>query len=825
MSVFRDNASLYWDAGIPVIPLKRWNAPGKGAGKAPILNEWTQYGENMPSEAMRRHWLATYPDSNIGLPFGEASGLCAIDIDTLDKELEEAIVAALPKSPWKRVGKKGMGLIYRWQGQPNFKLRNSENESIVEFLGKGNQLVMPPSIHPDTEKPYTANVPLWDVLDKIPPLPMDIEKVLREALGFKGVSLAQTGRSGPVDVVPQGERDIQMVRHAGYLARVVLGIDKRENFTLAQAIQHMSTWVEDFTAHASGDDMDPDKGVAKLVEFLLKDVESGKTLPNGWDAGLTEEQLAHSSIAEMVKRNAIQRWTLTKAIDWINAKSELNVNNDPDFMMAAITELVNSVAKDEQFTDFEFGTLIKAIQRAAAPLELSKPDLKQAFKLARQGDMEQAADHEAIARQLVEELQRGGELVHDQGRFWQWNGAHFKQKDRQEIYMEVAEGVKGNSLARRHTDYESITKTMENMTRGKLAQQLEDGINFANGFLDTNLMLHDHSPKYGKTFTMPFEYIPERAGEAHKWLAYLEQAWGDDDDYADKVMALQEAFAATMFGIAPTYQRAFLLHGKPKTGKSQALEVLRAIMPEDSRCSIPPSIWGERFQLANMVGKTLNLCGELPEEAVINGEKFKMVVSGEEVPTEFKGKDGFEFRPLAAHWFASNHLPRSRDTSGGFSRRWLIFDFNKIITDEERIVDFWKVLVAEEREAIAAWAVLGLKRLQQQKEYTLPASHVVRLNQVVRANNSVAAFLQSSDKVRPVADMTQKADVRSIFDHYVFYMRDVSKGWSVSYERFKQMLDELGYTVVPYIDRIGVHREEACGIKVLNAMLPEKSHA
>jgi P4 family phage/plasmid primase-like protien len=571
--------------------------------------------------------------------------------------------------------------------------------------------------------------------------------------------------------------------------------------------------------------MDPDKGVAKLVEFLLKDVESGKTLPNGWDAGLTEEQLAHSSIAEMVKRNAIQRWTLTKAIDWINAKSELNVNNDPDFMMAAITELVNSVAKDEQFTDFEFGTLIKAIQRAAAPLELSKPDLKQAFKLARQGDMEQAADHEAIARQLVEELQRGGELVHDQGRFWQWNGAHFKQKDRQEIYMEVAEGVKGNSLARRHTDYESITKTMENMTRGKLAQQLEDGINFANGFLDTNLMLHDHSPKYGKTFTMPFEYIPERAGEAHKWLAYLEQAWGDDDDYADKVMALQEAFAATMFGIAPTYQRAFLLHGKPKTGKSQALEVLRAIMPEDSRCSIPPSIWGERFQLANMVGKTLNLCGVLPEEAVINGEKFKMVVSGEEVPTEFKGKDGFEFRPLAAHWFASNHLPRSRDTSGGFSRRWLIFDFNKIITDEERIVDFWKVLVAEEREAIAAWAVLGLKRLQQQKEYTLPASHVVRLNQVVRANNSVAAFLQSSDKVRPVADMTQKADVRSIFDHYVFYMRDVSKGWSVSYERFKQMLDELGYTVVPYIDRIGVHREEACGIKVLNAMLPEKSHA
>jgi P4 family phage/plasmid primase-like protien len=823
MAIFKENASLYWDAGIPVIPLKRWNSPGKGAGKAPILNEWTQYGENMPSEAMRQHWLATYPDSNIGLPFGEASGLCAIDIDTEDQALVDAIQNALPSSPWVRIGKKGMGLIFRWQGQRNFKLRNSENESIVEFLGKGNQMVMPPSIHPDTGKPYHSNTNLWEVLPKIQPLPIDVERILREALGDKGINLAQTGRSAPLDVVPQGERDIQMVRHAGYLARVVLGIDKRANFTLAEAIKHMSTWVEDFTASTAGDDMDPDKGVAKLVEFLLKDVEAGKTLPNGWDAGLTEEQLAHPSIAEMIKRNAIQRWTLSKAIAWIDAQAALNVNNDADFIMAAITKLIEDVAKDENFSELEFVTLIKSMQRAAGDLTLSKPDLKNAFKAARRGDLEEAADHEAIARQMVDELNRGGEILHDQGRFWQWQGAHFKQKDRKDIYMEVAEGVKGNILARRHGDYEAITKTIENMTRRQLVQALEPGINFANGFLDTNLVLHDHSPKYGKTFTMPFDYIPERAAEAHKWLAYLEQAWGDDPDYADKVNALQEAFAATMFGIAPTYQRAFLLHGKPKTGKSQALEVLQAIMPEDSRCSIPPSKWGERFQIANMATKTLNICGELPEEAVINGEKFKMVVGGEEITDEFKGRDLFSFRPLAAHWFASNHLPRSRDTSGGFSRRWLIFDFDRVISDEERIVDFWKVLVAEEREAIAAWAVQGLKRLQTQKEYTLPESHKRRLNQVVRSNNSVAAFLQSSDKVRPTDDPEARVDVRNVFDHYVFYMRDVSKGWSVSFERFKQMLDELGYDIHPYIDGVGVHREEVSGLKLLSAMLPQKS--
>lgn len=825
MSIFADNAPLYWEAGIPVIPLKRWNSPGKGAGKAPILNEWTQYGETMPSEAMRASWLVSYPDSNIGLPFGEASGLCAIDIDTEDPDLVAAIQEALPRSPWVRIGKKGMGLIFRWQGQPNFKLRNSDNESIVEFLGKGNQMVMPPSIHPDTGKPYTANKNLWEILEAIPAMPLDVEKRLREALGVRGVSVAQTGRSAPLDVVPQGERDIQMVRHAGYLSRVVLGIDKRQKFTLAEAIKHMATWVEDFTTRVAGDDMDPDKGVAKLIEFLLKDVEKGRTMPDGWDDGLTDEQREHPAIAEMIKRNAVQRWDVDKAIKWIEAKAEENVDDNANTTMKNINELIEKLAEDDNFTEFDFNVVITAIQRAATPLKISKPDLKQAFKAARKGDTEEAEDHEAIARQLVEELQRGGEILFDKGRLWQWSGAHFEQLDRKSVYMAVAEGVKGNQLAKRHADYESITKTIEAMVRGELVQELEPGINFANGFLDINLKLHDHSPKYGKTFTMPFDYIPERAGEAHKWLGYLEQSWGDDEDYADKVNALQEAFAATMFGIAPTYQRAFLLHGKPKTGKSQALEVLRALMPADSRCSIAPTVWNERFQLSGMVNKTLNLCGELPEEAVINGEKFKMVIGGEEITTEFKNQDPFAFRPVAAHWFASNHLPRSRDTSGGFSRRWLIFDFNRIIKDEERVVDFWKVLVSEEREAIAAWAVQGLRRLQLQKEYTLPASHEVRLNQVIRSNNSVAAFLQSSDKVITTGNDADTVDVRNVFDHYVFYMKEVSKGWSVSFERFKQMLDELGHYVRPYRDGVGVLREEVEGLKIVSALLPQKPHS
>ena len=108
------------------------------------------------------------------------------------------------------------------------------------------------------------------MLDKLPFLGEDIEDKLRALLGAKGFEIGAGGRSSPIDIVPAGERDVQMVRHAGYLARVVLGIDKSVQFSLAEALGHMHHWVEHYAAPVSGDMMSPEKGVAKLLEFLAK---------------------------------------------------------------------------------------------------------------------------------------------------------------------------------------------------------------------------------------------------------------------------------------------------------------------------------------------------------------------------------------------------------------------------------------------------------------------------------------------------------------------------------------------------------------------------
>src|SRR3546814_12873358 len=95
-----------------------------------------------------------------------------------------------------------------------------------------------------------------------------------------------------------------------------------------------------------------------------------------------------------------------------------------------------------------------------------------------------AADHEAIAREVIDEMSRGGDLRFTQGSFWQWGGSCFGQVDHDEVYEKVATGVKGNILSRRHNDYEAIVKTLGKLCRAELVEEFGIGIIFANGFLD-----------------------------------------------------------------------------------------------------------------------------------------------------------------------------------------------------------------------------------------------------------------------------------------------------------------------------------------------------
>lgn len=789
--IFRNHAPIYWAAGLPVIPLRIRN-------KMPDITQWSTYGSRMPSEIEQQHWLVSFPKGNIGLPLGPASGLCVIDVDTEDQELIDAILDILPASPWKRVGKKGMALAYQFEGQKNFKLRGSEGGMILEFLGLGNQVVLPPSIHPETQQPYTANAKLWDVIDKIPYLGEDIEDKLRALLDKKGFSIGAGGRSSPIDLVPAGERDVQMVRHAGYLARVVLGIDKSmPNFSLMDALGHMHHWVSTYTAKVSGDAMDPEKGVSKLLEFLVKDLEKGRTMPDGWDAGLTDEMRDHEQIRLLTELNGRMKWPLEEAKLWFDEMTRSGDWNDT-VLARVIDEMVERVARDETFDETQMRLLFGYVHERCKPARnFKKPELEaRVRKLRKPGGADGAAEsHAAFARTVIEKIEKYGELRFDYGQLWQWGGSCFQAVEADHFYnlvVNTADEAGAMPLVRRAPDYRAIIEVIERLCAKPLCLVDQVGINFANGFVGEDLIVADHDPKFGATFTLPFEYDRDNATRCPKFLEFLHQCWGHEEDFADRVAALQEMFAVTLFKIAPQYQRAFLLFGRAGTGKTVLLNILRALLPPDAIAQLGPQSWAEKFHLVDLIGKAANIVGELPESGMVPGNIFKQVVEGSPCRDSFKNKDGFTFIPMCAHWFASNYLPVSRDSTRGFTRRWLILDFNKPVADKDRIENLAEIIVSEERQAIAAWALEGLPRVLDARGFTIPACHEARLGQMRRINNSVQAFLEDAQDIKR-GDGKIKA--QELYDTYVQHVKNYRRGTPVSFERFMQMLEDLDLDV------------------------------
>jgi putative DNA primase/helicase len=155
--IFYDTAPGYWATNLPVIPLIKGE-------KRPAISGWQQFCDRMPTEEEQADWLSLFPDANIGLPLGPCSGLVAIDIDSDDPLVIAAIERVLPASPWARIGKKGKVLIYKYDGHATSRIRDEDGNTICETLSRGTQIVLPPSIHPDTLRPYWSNCELTEAV-------------------------------------------------------------------------------------------------------------------------------------------------------------------------------------------------------------------------------------------------------------------------------------------------------------------------------------------------------------------------------------------------------------------------------------------------------------------------------------------------------------------------------------------------------------------------------------------------------------------------------------------------------------------------------------
>jgi P4 family phage/plasmid primase-like protien len=737
-TIFKDFAPAYWAAGVPVIPLYVRN-------KRPAIESWQAFADCMPGVEQQRDWLSRYPSGNMGLPLGKQSGLVAIDIDTDDTEIIDIVKSVCGPSPWCRVGRKGMVMVYRFNGHKTARIKNAEGQTLVELLSSRTQVVLPPSIHPDTGEPYTANVDLLELIvgKKIPTLPTNIEMALREALQDHGVKLSTTGYSGFADFTPAGSRDTKMTAFAGVLARDVT----RGTLKLVEAFHQMDAWWENFQERVVGDEVDLTKGRSKICEFIFRDVNGKKRpLPKGWDDGLTEED--KQKLGLYFDADA-EEWDVEQIKGFMLAEFERH-DRDSHGRREVIHQVLAKIHRSPSLTTLDVDHILSWISKTTP--HNSVPSLRKQLKELNQGEL-LGLDHTEVARAVLTEMNQYGEMRFHQEKFWQWGGSHWEVRTATDILTFIAEHY-GSGLAatKRQSDHKGIMSVMAALAAKplRLTNTRTEGVNFANGYLDSDGNLIEHDMRFGSTYTLPYRYMPELAGRAARFEAYLHQCWGGDKDYEEKLKALQEAICVTIFGLGPLFQRAILLYGVPHSGKSVLLEIVESLLPEEAKAVVSPSEWADKFLPEMMAGKLLNIAGELSGDKYIDGERFKKIIVGEPMTVQRKNGQPYEMRPNCCHWFGSNHLPRTRDKSAAFNRRWLILTFNRPCPDDQIDRNLALKIVAEERESIVAWAIEALPRLNARNTYTLPQSHQFLVKEMARNNNSVRFFMTESGMARVV---------------------------------------------------------------------------
>lgn len=280
-------------------------------------------------------------------------------------------------------------------------------------------------------------------------------------------------------------------------------------------------------------------------------------------------------------------------------------------------------------------------------------------------------------------------------------------------------------------------------------------INVENGLLDWMSdppQLLPHTPEYLSSIRIPVRYDLEAT--CPRVDAFFADILPED--------CLDLAYELFGYCLIPdtSFQKAFMLLGSGANGKSKFLGLLQTFIGRQNYSAESLQDLGEnRFRVASLVGKLVNIFSDLPAKMLDDTALFKALVSGDAISAERKGEQSFEFENHARLVFSANELPRTKDLSHGFFRRWVIIRFPNSFPEDSPKRDpniLAKITTSEELSGLLNQAIKALVRLFMQKNFSTPASVDAEVNAYRSENDNVRIFFDECCELRIGAMVTKE---------------------------------------------------------------------
>jgi len=270
-----------------------------------------------------------------------------------------------------------------------------------------------------------------------------------------------------------------------------------------------------------------------------------------------------------------------------------------------------------------------------------------------------------------------------------------------------------------------------------------DIINFKNGILfwKTGEFI-DHTPDILSTVQLNTEWV--EGAECPEFDAFLASVLPED-----LIETVWELIGYTMFSGNPLH-KAVMCIGSGRNGKGTLLRAITALLGERNVTSVDlHSLTTERFATVSLYNKLANIAGDIEARHLKNTAKFKQITGEDTIYAEYKGKDGFDFRPWAVPIFSANEIPSSSDASAGYLARWLVLKFPYSFEgcEDRTLTD--RITTPEELRGIAYKGVLALRRLMERGNFPETESSREAMAEFRRANDPCREWFEERCDVNP----------------------------------------------------------------------------
>lgn len=295
---------------------------------------------------------------------------------------------------------------------------------------------------------------------------------------------------------------------------------------------------------------------------------------------------------------------------------------------------------------------------------------------------------------------------------WIYTGTHFKEMTNEEVMNFAQTHFDPYATGAMRREFLELVQVTNLVDRDSWNGDTFGKINLRNGVLDIQSgELSPHSPDYGFKYVLPYDYDP--TATAPRFEQFLDEVTMGRGPLKDTLL---EYGGYALSGASCKFQKALVLDGEGRNGKSTFIDTLKAVAGNLSYSTLS---WRELENMERrsaLDGVLFNITEETPGR-IMDTTTFKNLVSGGSLMMRKLYKNGYSIQNKAKLIFSCNELPASTDSSRGFYRRLLIVPFDFKI--DQRTVDLSiqdKLML--ELPGILNLMLEGYKRLLRQNHFT-----------------------------------------------------------------------------------------------------------